>query len=451
MVRHGFGYFLEAHKLTDLLPGRSAEARLAEIYDPGTSARGQHLRELLDELGPTFVKFGQLLSTRPDVVPPDIITELRGLQDDVRPFPFEQAERVIEEDLGNSIERLFLDFDPDACGGGVDRSGAPRNAPERQARGRQDPAAGAPRQIEADLVLLYQAARLVKERVRALDFIDAHALVDEFARQIRQELDYRLEGRNAQTFHRNFAGQPARARAEGVLDIHACAGADARVATRDTARRRRHAAVLDRGAPRPRISDRRDVDGDDLPARLLPRRPAPGEHHGARRGGIDRARRLRRGRKAERRRHVKAHADVHRCGARERRYPPEAARRPRRALPEGARGRVSHRVARDVLPLLRRERQRDRPDPGDPRGVPAHLLDEPAAADALSAARPCDRDARLGRRRALPGLQRVRDREAVRARPTARPFTPQRVAKRARRDALAYAQIVRERRTSSTT
>jgi ubiquinone biosynthesis protein len=67
---------------------------------------------------------------------------------------------------------------------------------------------GAPRQIEADLTLLYQAARLVKERVRALDFIDARALIDEFARQIRQELDYRLEGRNAQTFHHNFAANP---------------------------------------------------------------------------------------------------------------------------------------------------------------------------------------------------------------------------------------------------
>ncbi|MES1248449.1 MAG: AarF/UbiB family protein, partial [Actinomycetota bacterium] len=67
---------------------------------------------------------------------------------------------------------------------------------------------GAPRQIEADLHLLYQAARLVKERVRALDFIDARGLVDEFARQIRQELDYRQEARNAQTFHSNFAGDP---------------------------------------------------------------------------------------------------------------------------------------------------------------------------------------------------------------------------------------------------
>jgi ubiquinone biosynthesis protein len=67
---------------------------------------------------------------------------------------------------------------------------------------------GAPRQIEADLALLYQAAKLVKERVHALDFIDARGLIDEFAGQIRKELDYRLEARNAQTFHHNFAGEP---------------------------------------------------------------------------------------------------------------------------------------------------------------------------------------------------------------------------------------------------
>src|SRR5579864_9234714 len=154
MVRHGFGYFLEAHKLTDLLPGRSAEARLAAVYEEGTSARGQHLRELLDELGPTFVKFGQLLSTRPDVVPPDIIAELRALQDDVRPFPFEQAERVIEEDLGQPLERLFLDFEPApvaaASIGQVHRATLPNG--RRVAVKVQRP--GAPRQIEADLWLL---------------------------------------------------------------------------------------------------------------------------------------------------------------------------------------------------------------------------------------------------------------------------------------------------------
>ncbi|HET7567489.1 MAG TPA: AarF/ABC1/UbiB kinase family protein [Gaiellaceae bacterium] len=210
MVRHGFGYFLEAHRLNDLLPGRSAEARIAAAAqnEGAGSARGQHLRELLDELGPTFVKFGQLLSTRPDVVPPDIIVELRALQDDVRPFPFEQAERVIEDDLGNTLERLFLEFDatPVAAAsiGQVHRATLPNG--KQVAVKVQRP--GAPRQIEADLALLYQAARLVRERIRALDFVDARALVDEFARSMRQELDYRLEARNAQAFHRNFAGDP---------------------------------------------------------------------------------------------------------------------------------------------------------------------------------------------------------------------------------------------------
>jgi ubiquinone biosynthesis protein len=210
MVRHGFGYFLEAHRLSDLLPGRSAEERLANAAAEhgAASARGQHLREVLDELGPTFVKFGQLLSTRPDVVPPDIVVELRGLQDDVRPFPFEQAERVIEEELGNTLERLFLEFDPvpvaAASIGQVHRATLPNG--RRVAVKVQRP--GAPEKIEADLGLLYQAARLAKERIRAFDFVDTRQLVDEFARSIRQELDYRLEGRNAQTFHRNFAGHP---------------------------------------------------------------------------------------------------------------------------------------------------------------------------------------------------------------------------------------------------
>lgn len=192
-VRHGFGYVVDGHRDTS--------------GETGT-ARGRHLREMLDELGPTFVKFGQLLSTRPDVVPPDIIIELRGLQDDVRPFPFVDVERTIREDLGQPIERLFLDFDEQplaaASIGQVHRA----TLPNGRAVAVKVQRPNAPRQIEADLALMYQAARLVKERIRALDFIDANEIVDEFARSIRQELDYRLEARNADGFHKNFAGHP---------------------------------------------------------------------------------------------------------------------------------------------------------------------------------------------------------------------------------------------------
>src|SRR4029079_18521744 len=201
-VRHGFGYWFDTHRLTDLFPRRGPRIDV----DGQPSQRGQHLREMLDELGPTFVKFGQLLSTRPDVLPPDIIAELRGLQDDVRPFPFEQVEQVIEEDLSLSLDKLFLEFDerPVAAAsiGQVHRATLPNG--KQVAVKVQRP--GAPRQIEADLALLYQAARIAKERVRALDFIDARDLVDEVARSIRHELDYRQEGRNAQAFHRHFAG-----------------------------------------------------------------------------------------------------------------------------------------------------------------------------------------------------------------------------------------------------
>src|SRR6059058_848473 len=202
-VKHGFGYFFERHRLTDLFPwiGRDGS-------EEAPSERGRHLREMLDELGPTFVKFGQLLSTRPDVVPPDIVLELQKLQDDVRPVPYEDVERVIREELELSVEQLFTDFDetPVAAAsiGQVHRATLPNG--RRVAVKVQRP--NAPRQIVADLALLYQAARLIKERVRALEFIDPRQLVDEFSRSIRQELDYRLEARNAEAFHHQFSGHP---------------------------------------------------------------------------------------------------------------------------------------------------------------------------------------------------------------------------------------------------
>jgi ubiquinone biosynthesis protein len=202
-VKHGFGYFFSRNKLTDLVPGQDVSPD-----GEAPSERGKHLRETLDELGPTFVKFGQLLSTRPDVVPPDIVVELRKLQDDVSPFPFAQVEQVILEELGQPIERLFVEFveQPIAAAsiGQVHEAVLPNG--RRVAVKVQRPTA--PRQIEADLALLYQAAKLAKDRVRALDFIDAKSLVDEFARSLREELDYRQEARNANTFHRNFAGHP---------------------------------------------------------------------------------------------------------------------------------------------------------------------------------------------------------------------------------------------------
>jgi ubiquinone biosynthesis protein len=126
----------------------------------------------------------------------------------VRPFPFIDVERVIREELGQPIERLFLEFDEEVLAaasiGQVHRAVLPNG--RRVAVKVQRP--NAPATIESDIQLLEQAARLVVERVRVLDFINTRELVDEFAKSIRQELDYRLEGRNAEAFHANFAGHP---------------------------------------------------------------------------------------------------------------------------------------------------------------------------------------------------------------------------------------------------
>ncbi len=204
-ARHGFGYLFETRRFSR----RPWKLSDEEIGLGEGSARGRRLREMLDELGPTFVKFGQLLSTRPDVVPPDIVFELRALQDDVHPFRFAEVEQTIEEELGLTTDKLFLELEqtPVAAAsiGQVHRGVLPNG--ERVAVKVQRPQAS--RQISADVELLYQAARVVKQRVRSLRFIDTVALVDEFARSIRQELDYRAEARNAERFRRDFAGHEA--------------------------------------------------------------------------------------------------------------------------------------------------------------------------------------------------------------------------------------------------
>ena len=294
---------------------------------------------MLDELGPTFVKFGQLLSTRPDVVPPDIIAELRGLQDDVRPFPVrgrraDDPRRARPADRA-AVHRVRPEPLAAASIGQVHRATLPNG--RRVVVKVQRP--NAPRQIEADLALMYQAARLAKERIRALDFIDAREIVDEFARSIRQELDYRLEARNADAFHKDFAGHPhvavprvywtyTRSR---VLTLEYLDGVQLADLELDawSLEQRRHLAYLITEAWMTMIFRNGFFHADPHPANILVLSP---ERIGLVDFGLTG--------QAHRRRHVEADAALHRRGVGEHRGAAEAPRRPRRALPEGARGGV---------------------------------------------------------------------------------------------------------------
>lgn len=194
-ARYGFGHLLGS-------AGRRVRPGVS-----GDDPRGRRLREMLDELGPTFVKFGQLLSTRADLVPPDILVELRQLQDQARPLTHDLVIAVVERELDCPIEQAFSRFDAEPLGsasiGQVHTAALPDGREVVVKVQRPDAA----RQLDADISLLYQLARTARDRVNRLGFVDPVALVDEFARTVRSELDYRIEARNLEVAGRNFRGR----------------------------------------------------------------------------------------------------------------------------------------------------------------------------------------------------------------------------------------------------
>ena len=195
-VKHGFGYFFERHRLQTLLPlGRRRHPHLP-------AQRGRHVREMLDELGPTFVKFGQVLSTRPDIVPADILEELVKLQDSVSPVPFSVIEAVVQQELGLDIERAFESFDtePMASASIGQVHGAVLPGGQRVVVKVQRPDAA--RSIRRDTDLMLQLAEILETRVD-LGFSPV-GVVHEFARSASRELDYGLEARNAGRFAVNL-------------------------------------------------------------------------------------------------------------------------------------------------------------------------------------------------------------------------------------------------------
>lgn len=202
-MKHGFGYFFERHNLRNLLP---RVRKRPPARPPGT--RGEHIRKMLEELGPTFIKFGQLLSTRPDVIPGDILVELRKLQDEVSAFPVRKAQETIEGELKLTVEQLFIDFDNEpiaaASIGQVHTAVLPNGDPVIVKVQRPDAEA----QVQADIELLFQLAHLLQDHTRQELFLDPVGLVEQFSRGIRSELDYRVEARNAERFGQLFDGDP---------------------------------------------------------------------------------------------------------------------------------------------------------------------------------------------------------------------------------------------------
>src|SRR5581483_9024564 len=167
---------------------------LAREADP--AARARRFRVALEELGPTFGKLGQILSTRPDLLPPTVVSELERLQDDVAPLTEPEVVAVMEQELRVPWEDVFASIEPDPLAAGtiaqVHRAALADG--ERVVVKVQRPTAEA--EIAGDLGLLDRVAAKAGERPTFQQLVDVPAIIEHLSRSLRQELDFRNEAAN---------------------------------------------------------------------------------------------------------------------------------------------------------------------------------------------------------------------------------------------------------------
>jgi len=208
LFKHGFGDLVERLKIEQYI-----EVGLQLISkkrrEPGEKlSRAERLRMVFEELGPTYIKLGQALSTRPDLIPFEFIRELSKLQDDVPVFPFPQAVEIIEKELGSAPEDLFesIEAHPIASGSIGQVYKAWLNEDEAVAVKVQRP--GIRKIIEVDLEIMLHLATLIERHIEEFSLHRPIKIVEEFADSLEKEIDYTIEAANMERFARQFLDTP---------------------------------------------------------------------------------------------------------------------------------------------------------------------------------------------------------------------------------------------------
>jgi ubiquinone biosynthesis protein len=211
VARHGFGAYLESSPMRDLLGRREAEAvrEAATATAPADAGRktAARFRRMLVDLGPTYIKLGQLLSSRPDILPSAWIEELSELQDAVPPIPVAAVRAEIERGLGRPVEECFAALDPTPLASAsiaqVHRARTHEGEPVVVKVQRP----GTRERIESDLGLLRDFARILEAVVEETGVYTPSDVVEEFDRAIHEELDFGNEARNARAMREASRGR----------------------------------------------------------------------------------------------------------------------------------------------------------------------------------------------------------------------------------------------------
>ncbi len=197
-LKHGFGQFIEQVNLQRFIPLRKRIKVFARWQDIERHTIPERLRMAFSELGPSFIKLAQVLSSRPDLI--------TIAQDKVPPFPSFEAKRIFNEDFNSNAEDVFSEFkdSPVAAASIAQVHNATLKSGEKVIVKIQRPDIG--EIIDTDIVILGVIARLMLKYIPESKLFDPEGIVNEFARSVKKELDFITEAKNATRFKRNFAG-----------------------------------------------------------------------------------------------------------------------------------------------------------------------------------------------------------------------------------------------------
>lgn len=203
-LRHGFGQFIERANLYRFVPLRTKFKFFNRWEKLEKHTIPERLRLAFSELGPSFIKLAQILSSRPDLITSEYAEELKRLQDKVPPFPSDEAIHIVESELNISLKEVFSEFQvvPVAAASIAQVHYATLKTGEKVIVKVQRP--DIREMIEDDVTILTAIARLMVKYIPESRLFDPEGIVNEFARTVKKELDFIAEAKNAQRFKRNF-------------------------------------------------------------------------------------------------------------------------------------------------------------------------------------------------------------------------------------------------------
>ncbi len=203
LIKYGFEDLIYRSKISKYIDYGKRITNRDVLVEPGTTTE-ERIRKVFEELGTAFIKFGQILSSRPDVFPNDLISELKKLQDSAPPFSSEEALSLVESELKQNIDDVFLEFnnEPLATASIAQVHRAKLKNGNDVAVKIQKP--GIKKVIDTDLEIMHHLAHLIERNIPEAKYIGPVDLVDEFAVSIEKELDFTIEASNLERFSANF-------------------------------------------------------------------------------------------------------------------------------------------------------------------------------------------------------------------------------------------------------